>query len=154
MDTKFLLPYSYKKVGWVILTCSTLLWLYLTLTGQDELSFLETPVFTVAGSYFLTDDAAFFTVIRANITSTLVGSLFLIGGLLVVFSKERIEDEFIAKLRLQSFQWAFLINYILLFFTFVLIYGMEFFYVMIYNMFTMLILFIFRFHYLLLLHKK
>lgn len=154
METKFLLPHACKKFGWILLILSTLVWFYLQLAGQEELPFLETSVFSIAGSYFLTDNTAFFTVIKANITTTLIGSLFLIGGLGVAFSKEKIEDEFIAKLRLESFQWSFLINYILLFLAFVLIYGFDFFYVMIYNMFTMLILFIFRFHYLVVRHKE
>lgn len=154
METKFLLPHACKKFGWILLILSTLVWFYLQLTGQEELPFLETSVFSIAGSYFLGDKSAFFTVIKANITTTLIGSLFLLGGLGVAFSKEKIEDEFIATLRLESFQWSFLINYILLFLAFVLIYGFDFFYVMIYHMFTMLILFIFRFHYLLVRHKK
>ena len=154
METKFLLPYTYKNVGWILLAVSALVWIYLNATGQEELSFLEWSVFSIAGNYFLTDDSSFFTLIRANVTATLLGSLFLIGGLLVSFSREKMEDEFIAKLRLESFQWAFLVNYILLFLAFLFIYGMDFFYVMIYNMFTVLILFILRFRYLLYSHKK
>ena len=71
------------------------------------------------------------------------------GGMFVAFAKQKTEDEFIMKLRLLSFQWAILINYSLLLLCFIFIYDLSFLSVMVYNMFTVLILFIFRFHYLL-----
>lgn len=154
METKFLLPHSWKKMGWTLLAISVVIWIYSVILLQDDVPFLEMHVFTVAGSAFLKGETSYFGFIETNITSTLTGSLFLIGGLLVVFSREKIEDEFISKLRLQSFQWSFLINYVLLLLLFLFVYGMEFYYVMMYNMFTMLILFILRFHYLLQLNKE
>jgi len=153
MESKFLLPNKLKKVGWIMLAISILIWSYVTFVVQDDLPFLETTVFAFIGSEFLKSEVSYFAFIKANITFTLIGSLFLIGGLLVVFSKEKIEDEYISKLRLQAFQWAFLINYIILLLLFLFVYGMEFFYVMVYNMFTMLVLFIIRFQYLLQLNK-
>jgi len=154
METKYLLPHAYKKVGWILLVISSLSWCYAFLIFQDEIPFLATSVFTIMGSEFFSNKTVYFSIIEANITATMIGSLFLIGGLLVAFSREKIEDEFIAKLRLQSFQWSFLLNYILLLLLFLFVYGMEFYYVMIYNMFTMLILFIICFHYLLQRNKN
>ncbi|MGG5505812.1 MULTISPECIES: hypothetical protein [unclassified Myroides] len=154
METKFLLPHSFKKIGWTLLAISVLIWIYSIILLQDDIPFLEMKVFTVVGSAFFKGETSYFGFIETNITSTLMSSLFLIGGLLVAFSREKIEDEFISKLRLQSFQWSFLINYVLLLLLFLLVYGMEFYYVMVYNMFTMLILFILRFHYLLKLNKE
>lgn len=148
METKFLLPNNFKKVGWLLLAVSSLFWLYVTLSSESEFSFLQTKTFAIAGSELL-GETAYFTVISANLTYTIIGAIFIIGGLLVVFSKEKIEDEFIMKLRLVSFQWAFLLNYVFLLFLFIFIYGLEFFTVMVYNMFTVQVLFILRFHYLL-----
>jgi uncharacterized membrane protein len=88
-------------------------------------------------------------VIETNITSTLVGALFIVGAMFVGFAKEKSEDEFIAKLRLSSLLWAVWVNYILLFLSFVFVYGMSFLSVMLYNMFTVLIIFIIRFNYIL-----
>ncbi|MEO6730880.1 MAG: hypothetical protein ABIN01_06660 [Ferruginibacter sp.] len=79
---------------------------------------------------------------------TLVGIVFIIGGLLVGFSKEKKEDEFIANLRLSSLLWAVCVNYVLLFLAFVFVYGMGFFTVMAYNLFTVLLIFISRFNYI------
>jgi biotin transporter BioY len=75
--------------------------------------------------------------------------VFIIGALLVGFTKEKHEDEFIAELRLSSIFWAVWVNYIILLAAFLFVYGTPFLTVMIYNMFTVLIIFIVRFNFLL-----
>jgi len=96
----------------------------------------------------------FFTLFETNITLTVVGVLFIIGAMMVGFSKEKREDEFIAKLRLSSLLWAVWVNYALLFLAFFFVYGTDFLTVMMYNMFTILIIFIVRFNYLLYKNSK
>ena len=64
------------------------------------------------------------------------------------------EDEFIEKLRMTSLLWAVFVNYILLLVSFLFIYGTAFLNVMIYNMFTVLIIFIARFNYILYQNRK
>jgi len=59
---------------------------------------------------------------------------------------EKVEDEFIANLRLNSLLWAVLVNYVLLLFMFLFIYGLAFLNIMVYNMFTILFLFIGKFN--------
>jgi hypothetical protein len=147
MKTTSLLPNRFKYFGWILITVSVLLWIT-TLINQDEFSFLNVKVFTIAGAELL-KSIEYFTLIHVNLTATILGLLFIIGGMFVAFAKQKIEDEFIIKLRLVSFQWAILINYSLLLFCFIFIYDIAFLNVMIYNMFTVLILFIIRFHYLL-----
>lgn len=151
MKTKFLLPNTFKSIGWVLLGISTVSWIYVSLTGNEFL-FLRFNVLS------LFDNDPFgkmrlFNFINVNTTNTIIGSLFIIGGLLVSFSKEKIEDEFIKELRLSSFQWAFLVNYLILLLLFLVVYDFAFLTVMIYNMFTVLILFIIRFNYLLIRNR-
>ena len=153
METKFLLPNKFKKIGWILLVASVILWIYVGLILKTEIEFLQTNVFAIIGSEFI-KETKYFSFINTNITYTLNGILFILGGLLVVFSQEKNEDEFISKLRLLSFQWSVLINYLLLLFLFLFVYGLDFLNVMIYNMFTTLILFIVRFHYLLFKYKN
>jgi hypothetical protein len=88
-------------------------------------------------------------LIEVNLANTIVGVLFIVGALLVSFSKEKNEDEFISKLRLSCLLWVVLINYLLLLVAFILIYDIGFLNVMIYNMFTVLLIFIIRFNYIL-----
>ncbi len=109
---------------------------------------LKGTVFAIANDPLLGEDH-FFSFIKTDLTNTVVGSLFIIGGLLVGFSREKKEDEFIANLRLTSLLWAVWVSYILLLLAFLFIYGAVFFSVMVYNMFTVLIIFIIRFNFLL-----
>lgn len=147
MDTTYLLPNRFSYFGWILITASVLAWTICSIS-EDEFSFLNARVFTIAGAEIL-KPTEYFTFIDVNLTFTIVGVLFILGGLFVAFAKQKTEDEFIMKLRLLSFQWSILINYTLLLLCFIFIYDLAFLNVMIYNMFTVLILFIIRFHYLL-----
>jgi hypothetical protein len=153
MEKRFLLPNRFKLVGWLILLISLSLWIYSVFIIKGEIPFLKTSTFSIISSEFL-KETEYFAVIQTNLTYTLTGILFIIGGLFVAFSREKVEDEFISKLRLVSFQWSFLINHILLLFLFIFVYGMDFMNVLIYNMFTTLILFIIHFHYLMYKYKN
>lgn len=147
MTSKLLFPNNYKTAGWFILIPAIVMGIYLT-AANFEPRWLDAKVF----SFFPGD--AFgnkqpFTFIYVNLTSTIVGILFITGALLVGFSKEKNEDEFIENLRLSSLLWAVFVNYVLLLVAFIFIYEMAFFTVMIYNMFTVLLIFIIRFNYIL-----
>jgi len=147
MSNKLLLPNQYKIVGWCLLIPSLIAGIVLSVLGYeyDGIKFNTFAIFNGA----LFEEDFFFTVFKTDMTNTIIGSLFIIGGLLVGFSREKKEDEFIANIRLSSLLWAVFVNYILLLFSFMFVYGTAFFNVMIYNMFTVLIIFIGRFNYLL-----
>jgi len=151
MQQKMLLPNQFKKMGWGMLGIAVILWLYLLLSDHE--ASLNAPVFA-----FITDEimgkTEYFKIIQVDILPSLVGTLFIVGGLLVSFSKEPQEDEYIASVRLASMQWAVLVSYGLLLFAFMFIFGLAFLTVMQYNMFTVLILFITRFHFVLFLNSK
>ncbi|MDB5283034.1 MAG: hypothetical protein JWO06_2109 [Bacteroidota bacterium] len=148
MYNKLLLPNKYKTIGWCILIPSAILGIILMVTGLGDTLVLKTKVFAIMDNE-LFKDSHYFSVIEANITATLVGVLFIVGALMVGFSKEKTEDEFIANMRLSSLMWAVLVNYGLMLLAFAFIYGMAFLNVMEYNIFTVLVIFIMRFNYLL-----
>lgn len=152
MKNKILLPSQYKRIGWFILIPVTILGIILSVTDPEVMS-LNAKVFVAINDRFL-GDRQFFTFITTDITNTIVGILFIVGALLVGFSKEKNEDEFIGNLRQSSLLWAVLVNYILLIFCFAFIYGIAFLSVMVYNMFTILIIFIARFNYILYRNAK
>lgn len=152
MKTHLLLSHKYKKAGWIILIPSVIMGLAMLIFGFDRFT-IPAPVFAIYSDTFFESDQ-YFQIIQSNILPTLTGLMFLIGALLVCFSKEKNEDEFIAGLRLSSLLWAVLINYILLILAFLFIYGIPFLSVMLYNMFTVLIIFIARFNYLLYRNSK
>ncbi len=152
MSNKLLLPNKFKLIGWCILVPATILGIILTITGF-EANWLNAKVFAIFNDVVFGDSQSF-TFIKTNVTNTAVGILFIIGAMFVGFSKEKREDEFIAKLRLSSLLWAVWVNYVLLFFAFLFVYGTSFLTVMIYNMFTVLLIFIVRFNYILKKNSK
>lgn len=147
MIRKLLLPNKYKIIGWFVVIPATIFGIILMITDFEGMP-LNAKVFALLNSEIL-GKSQFFTFINTNITNTVVGIFFILGALLVGFTKEKNEDEFIANLRQSSLLWAVLINYILLLFSFAFIYGTAFLNIMLYNMFTVLIIFIARFNYVL-----
>lgn len=147
-----LLPNRYKTLGWYLLIPAILVGVVLTLLDYDTFN-LNAKVFAIYNDEIF-NKSQFFQFIDVNITPTLVGLFFIMGALLVAFSKEKYEDEYISSLRLTSLQWAILVNYVLLFLSFLFIYGIGFINVMVYNMFTVLIIFIARFNYVVFISKK
>jgi hypothetical protein len=152
MSNKLLLPNRYKKIGWLILIPSTILGL-ISAYNEFGATWIWCRVFAIAndgkdGNYI------YFSFRNTNITNTVIGALFIIGAMLVSFSKEQNEDEFIAEIRLSSLLWAVCVSYILLLIAFLLVYGSPFLDVMVYNMFTALIIFIVRFNYILYRNSK
>ncbi len=151
MKATMLLPNRFKKLGWIILVPATIAGLILSV-NEYEISWLNVKVFAILNNNF--GESSSFSFIDDNITNELVGLLFIVGAVLVAFTKEKKEDEFIASLRLNSLLWAVFVNYALLFMAFLFVYGISFYSVMVYNMFTVLIIFIIRFNYILYKNSK
>ena len=152
MQHQFLLSNRFKIIGWALFILAIVLGIINFTKGYDWLSITITVPTLIEEQ--LMDKTHYFTMVNTNITNTLIGLLFIIGGLLVSFSKEKNEDEFIQSLRLSSLSWAILANYLLLVFAFLFIYGIAFLQVMIYNMFTTLVIYIIRFNYVLYRYSK
>jgi hypothetical protein len=152
MKTRFLLPNKFKLIGWILLVPSAILGLiqifYLSGSG---LKFFDLKVFTIYSGDFSPwgIPPVVLGFDKVNLTGTIIGVLFILGAAIVAFAKEKQEDEYIAKTRLESFLWATYLNYAILLFCFMFFYGVGFMYVMIFNMFTLIILFIIRFNYVL-----
>jgi hypothetical protein len=137
MDSSLLIPNRYKRIGWMVLVPSFILGLFVRFADL-QLGFLE---ISKNNKSLLDDDI--------NLTDELALTGIIIGLLLLAFSREKVEDEYIGKIRLESLQWAVLINYILLIIATWLIHGLGYIDVMMYNMLTVLIIFLIRFHYIL-----
>jgi len=89
-----------------------------------------------------------------NFTDELALTGLIVSLLLIAFAREKQEDEFIYQNRLESWEWAVLINFLLLIVACWSFYDAAFLDVMIYNMLTPLVIFIIRFHWVLLRSKK
>ena len=138
MSNKLLLPHRYKIFG------SVLGLLFLALGIAVYFFELSVPALTLD---LKRDGKGIFEVI--NFTDEIALTGLIVSLFFISFAREKNEDEFITHTRLESWQWAVLINYILLLLATWLVHGFRFIDVMMYNMLTILIIFIIRFHYVL-----
>lgn len=144
MKLNYLFPNKFKKIGWLILIPSSILGL-LTLIFDYNPDFLD---FNIPALFIdeLFGNKQFFGMVTNNILNEILGIFVIISSLLVAFSKEKVEDEYISKIRLDSLVWAVYVNYGILLVSFLFIFDLSFLWVMIFNMFTILIFFIIRFN--------
>ena len=147
MKTNYLLPNKFKIPGWILLTIGIISGIFLFLSDYEG-DALTVKVFTIFSEPFIFGEGGFLKIIENSIMDELISLAIIFGGLLVGFSKEKIEDEFIYKLRKDSLVWAILVNYIVLIIAILLVYELSFFDVLVFNMFTPLIFFIVRFNFL------
>jgi FlaA1/EpsC-like NDP-sugar epimerase len=87
-------------------------------------------------------------IVDDNFTGEAAGILVIISAVFVAFSKERKEDEYIAKIRLESLLWATYITFAIQIFCLLFFYGMRFFESMVVNLFTILFVFIARYYFI------
>ena len=147
MKTNYLLSNKYKTFGWFIFIIGIIGGIILY-ASEYESDALTIKVLSIYNEPFIGEDKGFFKLIENSIIDELIALAIIIGGLLVGFTKEKIEDEFIYKLRKDSLVWAIITNYIILIFAIIFVYDFTFFDVLVFNMFTPLLFFIIRFNFL------
>lgn len=148
MDTQnYLLPNQFKKIGWVLFTFTALFTVYYFMCDQEPALFdLKVFAFYRDDIFMGQGERSYFTFINNNIANEIIGVFGILSCLFIAFSKEKYEDEFVAKIRLDSLLWATYWNYVILIFTILFIYDMAFFWVLVFNMYTTLVVFIIRFN--------
>ena len=113
-----LFPHSFKRIGWLIFTISAAIGAYIWFADYTD-------------SYLLNNIA-------------IIG--ISIGAILSTWSREKVEDEMIQQIRLNSLLIALYINYAILIVCSLTIYDLDFLNVMLYNMFTILLIFMAVYH--------
>ena len=137
MNTRLLFPHRYRLIGWLIFIPMAVLGTA-TLYVDYSISWLQTS-FGASGN---------------NFTNELAALGVIAGLLLIAFSEEETEDEMSSQLRLEALQWSVFANYLVLAVSVVLFYDLLFFNVLVYNMFTVLLVFIARFRWLIYKNDK
>lgn len=148
---RYLLPTCFKVIGWLISVPSALILLiYLFCKPWDAVpptifpSLFEKQLWGYVLDIFAGDP----------IYTSVCMVLLMVGLLFIAFSKEKIEDEYITKLRGDSLIWAVIVNSGLIMIASVLVYGGWFLYVSFFNLYTLPILFIIKFKFALNNFKK
>lgn len=108
-----LFPHSFQRIGWIIFAISATIGAYIWITDYLD-------------SYLLNNIA-------------IIGTS--IGAILATCSREKVEDEMTEQLRLNALLSALYINYAILIVCSLAIYDLDFLQVMLYNMFTILLIF-------------
>ena len=145
MKLNFLFPNKFKRIGWFTLIPSAIIGLS-TLIYEYEPSFLDFNVPAIFVDELFSVNKKTFRMVTNNILNEILGVLIIISTFFVAFSKEKSEDEYISKIRFESLAWAVYFNYAILILTFLFIYDFAFLWVMVFNMFTVLLFFIVRFN--------
>ena len=148
MKTNFLFPNKFRIIGWALLIPATILGC-MVIFNDFEFSFLNVKFLSLLPSNTL----QLWTIIGDNFTSEVASILFIVGALFVAFSKEKNEDEYIAKIRLESLMWATYVTFAIQIFCIIFFYDFRFLLSMIINMFTILIVFIIRYNFIILRSK-
>ena len=147
MKTHFLFPNQFKNTGWLLFVFSVLGTIFISVFNKSTDDYLNITVFSIYQDS-IGEIPGFFKFIKNSIVDEILTVGIIVGGILVGFSKTKNEDEYISKIRYESLVWATYLNYgIVIFFT-LFIYGLPYLNVLFYNMFTLLLFFIIRFHYM------
>lgn len=153
MKTNYLFPNSFKKSSGILFLISLLGIILIPIINKDgNVIQLQSNIFALFYDEGLKTRSM--SWIKDDIFPELLGIILILSGLIFAFSKEKMEDEMISKIRVESLVWATYINYAVLLFCIIFIYGLSFFSVMVYNMFTLILFFIIRFHWMLYKNDK
>lgn len=150
MKTRYLFPNVFKRIGWILLLPTSILGISV-IFFNFEWSALDCKTLVLFPLHLFDSSlpSKLFSIESNNLTDEISAILFLISAIFIAFSKEKTEDEYIMKIRLDSLLWAVYANYLILLSAIIFFTELTFLYVLILNMFTLLIVFILRFHYIL-----
>lgn len=147
-----LLSNAYKPIGWVLFVSSFILAIS-NLMGNIDFLDIEVKLPALYYDPFLSAPRMF-TWVNTELFPTLVGSLFTLGSIILIFSKEKEEDEMIGFIRLNALLWAVGCNAIYILFCFLFVYGVAFANILVYNITTIPLIFLARFYYQLFKARK
>jgi hypothetical protein len=152
MKVSYLLPRKFKHIGLVVMIPSLLIGLVIHVQGYEP-AFLD---FNVPAIFIeeIFEKKQLIGTTNNNILNEIFAILIIVSSLMAAFSKEKLEDEYVSKIRLESLVWAVYVNYAVLLFSFLFIYDFDFLLVMMFNMVTVLIFFIIRFNWQISKFKK
>jgi len=153
MKANYLFPHSMKWVGWFLLIPGAVLGLLMMFFQVDAPEFFHRSVFAIADLFPFSDNV-WFGMTNNNVLDEILALMVIAGSILIAFSKEKTEDEFITRIRMESLIWATYVNYGILVLAILLFYSFAFLQVMVLNMFTILFFFLVRFHWALRKNKK
>ena len=142
----YLFNYKYKKIsGWIFyLLIPVGLFLLLTERIQD---LFVVNVFSIFSYEWIGSERTGFGWIENGLGDEFFTLLIIVSGLINSFSKEKIEDELISRIRLESLSLSLFISFGLIIVSTFLVFNINYMYVLVFNLFLIILLFnlIFKF---------
>lgn len=163
METKYLLARRWLPWAWLMLSTGFALGLFSMFSGWEPAwldarvpDFFDNSINLGSFSEFQDGEtkSAYPPWVDNNLLDEIALTLILIGALLSVLVRRNQEDEFMMKLRLEALLWAAIVNGLLLLLAVWLVYNLSFYYVMISALFLFYLLFLLRFEWSLVHHKR
>ena len=147
----YLFNYKYKKIsGWIFyLLIPAGLFLLLTERIQD---IFVVNVFSIFSYEWFGSERTGFGWIENGLGDEVFTLLIIISGLVNSFSKEKIEDELISRIRLESLSLSLFISFGLIIISTFLVFNMNYMYILVFNLFLIILLFNLIFKYRLFKH--
>ena len=148
----YLFDNKYKKISGLVFYLTSIIGLYLLLT-ERIFDLFTLNVYSLFSESFsdLTYGGGW---IENGLGDEIFTTIIIISGLINSFSKEKIEDELISKIRLESLTMSLFISYSLVIISTFLIYNLSYMYVLVFNLFIIPLLFNLIFRYRLYQHYK
>lgn len=142
----YLFNYKYKKIsGWIFyLLIPVGLFLLLTERIQD---IFVVNVFSIFSYEWIGSERTGFGWIENGLGDEIFTLLIIVSGIVNSFSNEKIEDELISRIRLESLSLSLFISFGLIIISTFLVYNLNYMYVLVFNLFLIILLFnlIFKF---------
>ena len=130
-----LLPYRYKWIGIALVLAGSIFAVIASLKNFR----IEIPIFAVISTFV---ETKVFTFSRTNFTDELILLLLIPGFLLIVFSREKKEGDYLNAIRAKSLSRALIFNSVFLLVCVLFIYGSSFMAVVIFNLVSIFIFYL------------
>ena len=136
----YLFSNQFKKTSGVVFYLSILVGLFLLLTERIQDIFVVN-VFSIFSYEWFGSEQTGFGWIENGLGDEIFTLLIIVSGLINSFSKEKIEDELISRIRLESLTLSLFISFGLIIMSTFLVYNITYMYVLVFNLFLILFLF-------------
>lgn len=152
MDTKLLLPNRFKRIGWFIFVPCLILTILSILQLTSALSFFDGEHILSQWTTIKVPEKGTLEALFDETSNDLAGEILMtltaLGFFFVAFSRERTDDEWIMKVRLESLLCAFYAHLGGFLLSVWLSYSLAFYAVLSWNMLTAPLVFLARFHWI------
>ena len=136
----YLFSNKFKKTSGVVFYLSILVGLFLLLTDTIQDIFVVN-IFSIFSYEWFGSEQTGFGWIENGLGDEIFTLLIIVSGLINSFSKEKIEDELISRIRLESLSLSLFISFGLIIISTFLVFNINYMYVLVFNLFLIILLF-------------